>query len=80
MTYPRVDTDESGYHAAIRYSDIDGWPTFIFPGSYPEFADAAARARKLARALREAGELGLSAHVASCGKRPAGFPRNGVTL
>jgi hypothetical protein len=76
--YPTVDADVSGYTAAVAF-DADG-ATVVFPGRHLDYAAAAARARKLASAIRAAGEMGCRAKVGWVGERPAGFPRNGVML
>ena len=77
-TYPTVDADVSGYTAMVAF-DADG-ASVTFPGRHLDYAAAAARARKLASAIRAAGEMGCQAQVGFSGERPAGFPRNGVML
>ena len=80
MQYPDLDADgPSVYRAGVRYA-IEGQPALAFPGGHLSFAAAAEKARKLCAALRAAGEVGVSPHVGVSGERPAGFPRNGVTL
>lgn len=78
--YPDCDLDRSAYRAAVRYVGIEGWPTFVFPGSHERFADAAAHARRTVDAMRSAGETGAQAWVTSTGERPRDFPRLGVPL
>ncbi len=74
--YPVVDTEISGYVVAVQY-DCDGLRLRL-PGSHDDFGASRDRARRVAAALREAGETGVRGCVVYAGERPAHFPRNGV--
>lgn len=74
-----VDTEVSAYRSGVAYPDCDGLK-FIFPGAHDSFRAAATRARKIVKALKDAGENGVSGHVGFSGEKPAYFPRNGVHL
>jgi hypothetical protein len=74
--YPKLDAEISAYRAALAYDGV--LAPLVLPGAHEEFPAAAARARKIAEALRAVGETGLAPHVTFSGERPAGFPRNGV--
>lgn len=78
MLYPDLDPDAAVYRAGVIY--VDGGIKLIPPGGHSAFRAAADRARRLRKALMDAGELGLKAYVTVSGERPRGFPRHGVTL
>ena len=81
MTYPDVDTEVSGYVAAICY-DIAGaaQPLITLPGRHDTFDAARRRAQRIASAIIAAGDVGVSGWVTYGGERPAGLPRNGVRV
>ena len=75
MNYPDLDSETSGYRAAIL---TDAGPSTFLPGVHRTFSSARARAIKATDALTCAGETGLKPQIVCFSERPAGFPRYGV--
>ena len=79
-TFPDTDGETSGYVAAVRYDSGDGSiPLIRLPGWHLTFADAKARARRVADAMKAAGETGLFAHVAFGGVHSTVMQFDGTT-
>lgn len=77
--YPDLEPEIAGYQPSVHYDGSEA-PPLVIPGGHETFAAACHRARRIAEALRGAGETGITPWVVVSGERPAGFPRNGVRV
>lgn len=76
---PQDDPDLfSGYTAGVKYDSVE--QPIRFPGSFSSFSAARTKAGLLTAALVLAGETGVAGHVGFTGKKPPGFPVNGVSI